>query len=89
MKAAMLNAIGQALTLEDITEPVPQAGELLVRVLASPVLAYAQEVFSGERNYPLVLPLVPGGGAIGIVEKTGPDATRLQPGQLVYGSHAP
>ena len=39
MKAAMLNALGQPLTLEDITEPVPAAGEVLVRVLATPVLA--------------------------------------------------
>lgn len=84
MKAAMLKALGQPLTLEDIPEPVPGAGEVLVRVLATPVLAYAQEVFSGERKYALVLPLVPGGGAIGLVEKTGPDATRLQPGQLVF-----
>lgn len=84
MKAAMLKAIGQPLVIEDIPEPVPGAGEVLARVLATPVLAYAQAVFSGERNYPLVLPLVPGGGAIGVVEKTGPDATRLQPGQLVF-----
>jgi alcohol dehydrogenase len=84
MKAAMLKAIGQPLTVEDIPEPVPAAGEALVRVLATPVLVYAQEVFTGERDYPLVLPLVPGGGAIGLVEKTGPDATRLQPGQLVF-----
>ena|SRR2546425_11415803 len=80
MRAAMLKAFGQPLTLEDIPEPVPAAGEVLVRVLATPVLAYAQEVFTGERNYALVLPLVPGSGAIGLVEKTGPDATRLQPG---------
>ncbi len=39
MKAAMLKAIGQPLTLEDIPEPVPGAGEVLVRVLATPVLA--------------------------------------------------
>ena len=84
MKAAMLKAIGQPLTVEDIPEPVPGAGEVLVRVLAAPVVAYAQEVFSGERHYPLVLPLAPGCGAIGLVERTGPDATRLKPGQLVF-----
>ncbi len=84
MKAVLLKAIGQPITLEELSEPVPGAGEVLVRVLATPVLAYTQEVFSGERKHPLVLPLVPGGGAIGVVEKTGPDATRLQPGQLVF-----
>lgn len=84
MKAAIFKAIGQPLTIEDIPEPVPGAGEVLVRVLAAPVLAYAQEVFTGQRHYPLLLPLAPGCGAVGIVEKTGPDATRLKPGQLVF-----
>jgi alcohol dehydrogenase len=84
MKAAILKAFGQPLLLEDISEPVPSAGEVLVRVLAAPVGWYAQEVFRGERPYPLVLPLAPGCGAIGVVEKTGPDTTRLQPGQLVF-----
>ncbi len=84
MKAAMLKALGQPLTLEDIPEPVPGVGDVLVRVVAAPVGAYAQEVFSGERHYPLLLPLAPGCGAIGIVERTGPDATRLHPGQLVF-----
>ena len=83
MKAALLKTIGQPLTIEDIPEPVPGAGEVLVRVLAAPVLSYAQEVFTGQRHYPLLLPLAPGCGAVGIVEKIGPDATRLKPGQLV------
>ncbi len=83
MKAAILKTIGQPLAIEDIPEPVPGAGEVLVRVLAAPVLAYTQEVFTGQRHYPLLLPLAPGCGAVGIVEKTGPDATRLKPGQLV------
>ncbi len=84
MKAAILKALGQPLLLEDIPEPVPGAGEVLVRVLAAPVGTYAQEVFSGKRPYPLVLPLAPGCGAIGVVERTGPDTTRLKPGQLVF-----
>lgn len=84
MKAAILKTIGQPLAIEDIPEPVPGAGEVLVRVLAAPVLAYAQEVFTGQRHYPLLLPLAPGCGAVGMVEKTGPDSTRLKPGQLVF-----
>lgn len=84
MKAAVLKALGQPLAIEDIPEPLPGAGEVVIRVLAAPVLAYAHEVFSGERDYPLLLPLAPGCGAIGLVEKTGPDATRLKPNQLVF-----
>ncbi|MDI7048209.1 alcohol dehydrogenase, partial [Escherichia coli] len=52
-------------------------------VVATPVLSYAQEVFSGERRYPIELPIVPGCGAIGRVGTTGPGATRLQPGDWV------
>ncbi len=84
MKAAILKERGQPLSIEDIPEPVPSAGEVLVRVLAAPIGWYAQEVFRGERPYPLLLPLAPGCGAIGVVERTGPDTTRLQPGQLVF-----
>ncbi len=84
MKAAILKERGQPLVLEDIPEPVPGAGEVLARVLAAPIGWYAQEVFRGERPYPLLLPLAPGCGAIGVVEKIGPDTTRLKPGQLVF-----
>src|SRR5579883_3258821 len=84
MKAAIFKAIGEPLTIEDIPEPVPGAGEVLVRVLAAPVLSYMQDVFTGQRHYPLLLPLAPGCGAVGLVEKVGPDATRLKPGQLVF-----
>ncbi|MCK1636858.1 zinc-binding dehydrogenase [Bradyrhizobium sp. 157] len=52
--------------------------------MASRVLAYANEVLSGQRKYLLELPVVPGPGAIGRVRATGPDATRLRPGDWVY-----
>jgi alcohol dehydrogenase len=41
-------------------------------------------VFSGERQYLLDLPVIPGAGAIGRVRSTGPDATHLVPGDWVY-----
>lgn len=45
---------------------------------------YAAEVFSVERNYPLVPPVVPGIGGVGRVVHVGSDATRLRPGDLVW-----
>jgi alcohol dehydrogenase len=84
MKAAVLHAKGQPLTIEHLPDPISGPGEVVVQVLAAPVLAYAHEVFSGERDYPLLLPLAPGGGAIGLVQKTAPDATRIAPNQLVF-----
>ena len=84
MKAAVLNAFGSPLAIETLADPLLGTGEVIVDVAASRVLAYANEVLSGERKYLLELPVVPGPGAIGRVRATGPDATRLRPGDWVY-----
>jgi alcohol dehydrogenase len=84
MKAAVLNAFGSPLTIETLPDPLLGTGEVIVDVIASRVLAYANEVLSGARKYLLELPLVPGPGAIGRIRATGPDATRLRPGDWVY-----
>ena len=84
MKAAVLNAFGSPLAIETVPDPLLGTGEVVVDVAASRVLAYANEVLSGARKYLLELPVVPGPGAIGRVRATGPDATRLRPGDWVY-----
>jgi len=84
MKAAVLNAFASPLAIETVADPVLGTGEVIVDVAASRVLAYANEVLSGERKYLLELPVVFGPGAIGRVRETGPDATRLRPGDWVY-----
>ncbi|KAA0097846.1 zinc-binding alcohol dehydrogenase family protein [Mycolicibacterium sp. P1-18] len=84
MKAAVLETFGRPLTVKDVREPEMGTGEVLVDVLATCVLPYAAEVFSGERRYPLEPPVISGVGAIGRVVSTGPDATRLRPGDLVW-----
>lgn len=84
MKAAVLKALGSPLAIETVPEPELGTGEVIVDVMASRVLAYAGEVFSGARNYLLELPIIPGPGAIGRVRTAGPDATRLRPGDWVY-----
>src|SRR6266508_4313203 len=75
MKAAVLNAFGSPLAIETVPDPHLGTVEVIVDVAASRVLAYANEVLSGERKYLLELPVVPG---------PGPDATRLRPGDWVY-----
>ncbi|WBO22900.1 medium chain dehydrogenase/reductase family protein [Sphingomonas abietis] len=67
-----------------MAEPTLGTGEVIVDVVAAPVLSYADEVFSGARNYPLDLPVIPGCGAIGRVRALGPDATRLKVGDWVF-----
>jgi len=84
MKAAVLEEFGRPLAVKEVPDPVAGTGEVLVDVLATCVLPYAAEVFSGERDYPLEPPVISGVGAIGRVVTTGPDATRLRPGDLVW-----
>ena len=83
MKAAVLEAFGTPLTLKDVPEPTIGTGEVIVDVVAAPILPYADEVFSGARRYLLPTPVVPGCGAIGRVREVGPDATKLKPGDWV------
>ena len=84
MKAAVLNAFGQALAIETRPDPTPGPGSVVVDVAAAGVTGYADRVFDGSRNYRLELPAVPGPGGIGRVRAVGPDATRLQPGDWVF-----
>ena len=83
MKAATLLAFGSPLSIGAVPDPVPGTGEVIVDVVATGVLPYTADVFSGARRYPLDLPVVPGCGAIGRVRTVGPDATRLSPGDWV------
>jgi alcohol dehydrogenase len=70
--------------VREVPDPEAGGGEVLVEVLAAGVGPYAAEVFSGQRNYPLVPPVVPGIGGVGRILRVGPDATRLRVGDLVW-----
>jgi alcohol dehydrogenase len=83
MKAAILKAFGAPLSIETVPDPELRAGEVVVDVAATRVLAYAGEVFSGRRPYLLELPVIPGAGGLGRVRAVGPDATRLEVGDWV------
>jgi alcohol dehydrogenase len=84
MKAAVLKAFGSPLTIETVPDPVLGTGEVIVDVMATRVLAYMNEVLSGQRKYLLDLPVIPGPGGIGRVRALGPDATHLAIGDWVY-----
>jgi len=84
MKAAVLKSFGSQLAIENAPEPVLGTGEVIVDVVATRVLSYMNEVFSGERNYALDLPVIPGPGGIGRVRAIGPDATKLAVGDWVF-----
>lgn len=84
MKAAVLKSLGSPLVVENTPDPVLGTGEVIVDVVATRVLSYMNEVFSGERNYALDLPVIPGPGGIGRVRAIGPDATKLSVGDWVF-----
>jgi alcohol dehydrogenase len=85
MKAAIFRSHNVPLSIEDINAPsAPGTGEVVVDILAAPVLSYTQEVFQAKRPYPVLLPLVPGCGAVARIRELGVDATSLKVGQLVF-----
>jgi alcohol dehydrogenase len=84
MKAALLRALGSPLSIESTPDPVLGTGEVIVDVVATRVLNYAREVFSGERRYVFTLPMIPGPGGVGRVRALGPDATHLAVGDWVF-----
>jgi alcohol dehydrogenase len=84
MKAAVLKQFGSPLAIETVPEPVLGTGEIIVDVVATRVLSYTNEVFSGERKHLLDLPVIPGPGGIGRVHAIGPDATHLSLGDWVF-----
>lgn len=83
-KALVLSSFENPLSLENVPRPTAAAGEVVVRVLATSLLPYLQNVFNGSLPYPLSLPMIPGLSAIGRVEKVGSDGVSLQPGQLIF-----
>ncbi|MGA6153785.1 alcohol dehydrogenase catalytic domain-containing protein [Stenotrophomonas sp. NPDC087984] len=84
MRAAVLTKFGDPLTVREIPDPGAGGGEVVVEVLSASVPPYADEVFSGQRKYPLEPPVVPGPGGVGRVVGVGQDATRLRVGDLVW-----
>jgi NADPH:quinone reductase-like Zn-dependent oxidoreductase len=96
VKAFVLRSYGspEQLTLADADQPVPAAGEVLVRVRATSVNPYDWHLLRGE---PYIARLIPGGLGLrapgvpilgcdmaGQVEAVGRDVTRFGPGDEVF-----
>ena len=75
------------LKLEQIPQPEPQEGEVLVRVLSAGVNPVDWKIRAGYlKDYmPTTFPYIPGADLAGVVEKVGPGVTTFQPGQEVFG----
>ena len=88
MKAVQVHNYGgpEVLRLEDAPRPTPESGELLVKVYAASVNAIDWKARAGyvKQVFPLPLPYIPGWDVSGIVEATGPGATKFKKGDEVY-----
>jgi S-(hydroxymethyl)glutathione dehydrogenase/alcohol dehydrogenase len=81
MKAAVLHAVNQPMTIEEVAIDKPKRREVLVRTVAAG-LCHSDLHFI-EGLYPHPLPVVLGHEAAGVVEAVGEDVTYLKPGDHV------
>ena len=81
--AYVQESLGGKVEIQKVDTPTPSGGEVLIEVLATPILSYTNAVLSGSL-FPLVHPLTLGISAIGRIASTGPDTTSLNAGQLVF-----
>ncbi|MBV8588360.1 MAG: NADP-dependent oxidoreductase [Verrucomicrobia bacterium] len=91
MKAIVIHGYGgpEVLKYEDYPDPVPSAGEVLVRVTASSVNPFDFKLRAGvfKEFIPLTFPALLGLDVSGTVESVGPGVTEFAPGDRVF-AHA-
>jgi len=77
----------EQLELAQIERPVPQSGEVLVRVHAAGVNPIDWKICQGllKDLFPTPFPHLPGRDLAGIVEEVGPGVTTFRKGQAVFG----
>ena len=84
MRAAVLQAVGAPLVIEELPTPRPKTDEVLVKVAACGVCHSDLHVAKGELKFPL--PCVLGHEISGVVEELGPGVTGFKRGDRVVSS---
>ncbi|WP_339513947.1 zinc-dependent alcohol dehydrogenase family protein [Pseudomonas sp. RL_15y_Pfl2_60] len=86
MKAQILKSFGgpEAFELSDVPKPVPNAGEVLVRVHATSINPLDFQVRRGDYSDYVPLPAITGHDVSGVVEAVGPGVTSFVPGDEVW-----
>jgi alcohol dehydrogenase, propanol-preferring len=82
MRAMVLHAQRDPLRLEDLPEPAPEAGQVLLRVHTCGVCRTDLHIVDGDLTEPK-LPLIPGHQIVGTVEAVGEGAERFALGDRV------
>jgi propanol-preferring alcohol dehydrogenase len=83
MKAARVHQFGQPLVIEDVPVPVPDKGEILVKVMACGVCHTDLHAADGDWPVKPALPFTPGHEVVGVVAGLGPDVTDFKLGDAV------
>ena len=91
MKAIVVRAFGppDVMKLEDLPDPKPGPGQVLIRVRAAGVNPVDSYIRSGTYARKPSLPYTPGADVAGIVEAVGDGVTRLTKGARVYAHSVP
>src|SRR5262245_57071668 len=86
MRAIRVHQFGgpEVLTLEDVPDPKPGAGEIVVRVHAGGVNPVDSYIHTGNYAFKPPLPYTPGFDGAGEVESAAPDVRGFAPGDRVY-----
>ena len=87
MKAGRIHHFGppNAIVIDDISIPLPQAGELVVRVAAAGVGPWDALIREGKSVVHLPLPIILGSDLAGIVDSVGTGVPRFKRGDEVFG----
>jgi len=86
MKAIRVREFGSPdmMKLEDVPDPVPDSGQVLVKIHAVGVNPVETYIRSGNYANKPPLPYTPGGDAAGVVEAVGEEVTSVRRGDRVY-----
>ncbi|MEV4761693.1 zinc-dependent alcohol dehydrogenase family protein [Micromonospora chokoriensis] len=86
MRAAVLREFDSPLTVEEVEEPTPGTGQVLVRIIASGVNPLDTKIQAGQAAHARVQPpAVLGLDLAGVVAAVGAEVTGFAPGDEVYG----
>jgi NADPH:quinone reductase-like Zn-dependent oxidoreductase len=88
MKSAVYSAFGtpeKVLTAQEVERPQPGPGQVLVRMVLSPIHNHDLMTIAGQYGFKPSLPAVPGTEAVGVVEALGEGVSHLSVGQRVAG----
>ncbi|MEU8181283.1 zinc-dependent alcohol dehydrogenase family protein [Micromonospora sp. NPDC049047] len=86
MRAVVLREFDTPLTVEEIDQPIPGPGQVLVRIVASGVNPLDTKIQAGKAAHARIqLPAVLGLDLAGVVAAVGAEVTDFAPGDEVYG----